>query len=56
MRALSPVLPGGRDFKVGFGYPADFLFGAMDVGIDEPKFEDVSSHGHFATVSLGLGG
>ena len=42
--------------KVGFGYKADFFFGAMDGGIDVRRTEDVGFHGPFASVSIGLGG
>ncbi len=46
---------GGRG-KIALGYRADFFFGAMDGGIDARKTEDISFHGPFATISLGLGG
>jgi hypothetical protein len=42
--------------KVGFGYKADFFFGAMDGGIDSRRSEDVGFHGPYASVSIGLGG
>lgn len=42
--------------KVSFGYRADFFFGAMDGGIDARHTSDVSFHGPFATLSIGLGG
>lgn len=42
--------------KVSLGYRADFFFGAADVGIDARHTNDVSFHGPFATVSVGLGG
>jgi hypothetical protein len=42
--------------KVSFGYRADFFFGAMDGGIDQPHTEDIGFHGPFATVSIGLAG
>ena len=42
--------------KVGFGYKADFFFGAMDGGIDTRKAYDRNFYGPFATVSIGLGG
>jgi hypothetical protein len=42
--------------KVSFGYRVDFFFGAMDTGIDSHKSADVSFHGPFASISVGLGG
>lgn len=42
--------------KVSLGYRADFFIGAMDTGIDVRKKTDVSFHGPFATISIGLGG
>lgn len=42
--------------KVSFGYRGDFFFGAMDGGIEMRKSEDMSFHGPFASVSIGLGG
>jgi hypothetical protein len=42
--------------KVSMGYRADFFFGAMDTGIDTHRSENVSFHGPFATISIGLGG
>jgi len=42
--------------KVSFGYRADFLFGAMDVGIDSRKTTTTGFHGPFAKISIGLGG
>jgi hypothetical protein len=42
--------------KVSLGYRADFFFGAMDAGIDARRTADVSFHGPFATISVGLGG
>jgi|SRR6185437_7416431 hypothetical protein len=40
--------------KVSFGYRADFFFGAMDAGIDARHTEDMSFHGPFAKISVGL--
>jgi hypothetical protein len=42
--------------KVSLGYRADFFFGAMDTGSDVRSTSDVSFHGPFATISIGLGG
>ncbi len=42
--------------KVSLGYRADFFFGAMDAGIDARHTEDMSFHGPFATIGIGLGG
>lgn len=42
--------------KVGFGYKADFFFGAMDGGNDIRRTEDIGFHGPFATIAIGLGG
>ena len=42
--------------KVSLGYRGDFFFGATDGGIDTRKTENVSFHGPFATISIGLGG
>lgn len=42
--------------KVSFGYRADFLFGAIDGGIDARKTYDRSFYGPYATISIGLGG
>jgi hypothetical protein len=42
--------------KVSFGYRADFLFGAMDTGIDSRHAQTAGFHGPFATISIGLGG
>jgi len=41
--------------KVSFGYRADFYFGAMDTGIAQRHNSNVSFHGPFAKVSIGLG-
>ncbi len=45
-----------KNAKISFGYRADFLFGAMDGGIDSYKSETRGFYGPFATVSIGLGG
>jgi len=42
--------------QVSFGYRADFFFGAMDTGIDMRHTQDMSFHGPFAKISIGLGG
>jgi hypothetical protein len=42
--------------KISLGYRADFFFGAMDAGIAERHTADMSFHGPFATISIGLGG
>jgi|GEM_PF-281666 len=42
--------------KISLGYRADFFFGAMDAGIATRHTEDMSFHGPFATISIGLGG
>jgi hypothetical protein len=42
--------------KVSLGYRADFFFGAMDAGIDTRHTADMSYHGPFASISVGLGG
>jgi len=42
--------------KVSLGYRADYFFGAMDAGIDTGRTADVSFHGPFASISIGLGG
>jgi len=42
--------------KVSLGYRADFFFGAMDAGIADRHTVDMSFHGPFATISIGLGG
>ncbi len=42
--------------KFSLGYRADFFLGAMDTGIDRRKTENMSFHGPFARVSIGLGG
>lgn len=40
--------------KISLGYRADFFFGAMDTGIDARKTSNVTFHGPFATMSIGL--
>lgn len=42
--------------KISLGYRADFFFGAMDTGLDTRDTTDISFHGPFATISVGLGG
>jgi hypothetical protein len=44
-----------QDFKVSLGYRADFLFGAMDTGIDVIKKSNASFNGPYASISIGLG-
>jgi iron complex outermembrane recepter protein len=45
-----------ENFKVSFGYRADFFFGAIDGGIDTRKSETLGFYGPFASVSVGIGG
>ncbi len=45
-----------ENFKVSFGYRADFFFGAIDGGIDTRKSETLGFHGPFASISVGIGG
>jgi len=45
-----------QNFKMNFGYKADFFFGAIDGGIDTVKSENRGFYGPFASVSVGLGG
>ncbi len=45
-----------ENFKVSFGYRADFFFGAVDGGVDARKSETLGFYGPFASVSVGLGG
>jgi hypothetical protein len=40
--------------KVSFGYRAEYLFGAMDTGVDIRKTSDIGFHGPYATISIGL--
>jgi hypothetical protein len=42
--------------KVSVGYRADIFWGAMDAGIATRHTADMSFHGPFATLSIGLGG
>jgi hypothetical protein len=51
--ALSLIFPSA---KVTFGYRADFFFGAMDGGIETRHSNNLSFHGPFATISVGIGG
>jgi iron complex outermembrane recepter protein len=44
-----------HDFKISFGYRADFFFGAMDTGIDAIKKSNATFNGPYASVSVGLG-
>ncbi len=43
-----------ENFRLSFGYRADFFFGAMDGGIDTVRKENVGFYGPFATISIGL--
>jgi iron complex outermembrane receptor protein len=45
-----------QNFKVSFGYRADFFFGAIDGGIDTRKSETLGFYGPFASISIGIGG
>jgi hypothetical protein len=42
--------------KVSFGYRAEYMFGAVDTGIDVRRTENVGFHGPYALISIGLGG
>jgi hypothetical protein len=42
--------------KISAGYRADFFFGAKDGGLETRNSTDVSFHGPYATISIGLGG
>jgi len=44
-----------EDFKVNFGYKADFFFNAIDGGIDARKNENRAFYGPYASISIGLG-
>jgi iron complex outermembrane receptor protein len=44
-----------QDFKMSFGYRADFFFGAIDGGIDTRKNENRAFNGPYASISVGLG-
>jgi iron complex outermembrane recepter protein len=43
-----------ENFKVSFGYRADFFFGAIDGGIDARKSETMGFKGPFASISVGF--
>jgi len=43
------------DVKISVGYRADIFFRAMDTGIDTRKDSDLTFHGPYASVSIGLG-
>jgi hypothetical protein len=45
-----------QNFKMSFGYRADFFFNAIDGGIDSYKSENRIFYGPFASFSVGLGG
>jgi polyisoprenoid-binding protein YceI len=45
-----------QNFKMSFGYKADFFFNAIDGGIDVRKEENRGFFGPFATIAIGLGG
>jgi iron complex outermembrane receptor protein len=42
--------------KVSFGYRGDIFFGAIDGGWDTAHRENLSFHGPYATIAVGLGG
>jgi hypothetical protein len=42
--------------KVSLGYRADIFFGAADMGAASRRTQDLSFHGPYATISIGLGG
>jgi iron complex outermembrane receptor protein len=42
--------------KVSFGYRGDIFFGAVDGGWDTAHRENLTFHGPYATLSVGLGG
>jgi len=44
-----------QDFKMSFGYKADFFFNAIDGGIDTRKNENRAFYGPYASISIGLG-
>jgi iron complex outermembrane recepter protein len=44
-----------QNFKMSFGYKADFFFNAIDGGIDARKSENRAFYGPYASVSIGLG-
>jgi iron complex outermembrane receptor protein len=43
-----------QNFKMSFGYKADFFFGAMDGGIDARKSENRAFYGPYASISIGF--
>ncbi len=45
-----------ENFKISFGYRADFFISAIDGGIDTRKSETLGFYGPFAMISVGLGG
>ena len=44
-----------QNFKMSFGYKADFFFNAIDGGIDKRKNENRGFFGPYASISIGLG-
>jgi len=44
-----------ENFKMSFGYKADFFFNAIDGGIDARKNENRGFFGPYASISIGLG-
>jgi len=44
-----------QNFKMSFGYKADFFFNAIDGGIDTRKDENRAFYGPYASISIGLG-
>lgn len=44
-----------QDFKMSFGYRADFFFNSVDGGIDTRKSENRAFYGPYASISIGLG-
>ena len=44
-----------QNFKMSFGYKADFFFNAIDGGIDTRKNENRAFYGPYASISIGLG-
>jgi hypothetical protein len=44
-----------QNFKMSFGYRADFFFNAIDGGIDARKSENRAFYGPYASISVGLG-
>ena len=43
-----------QNFKMSFGYRADFFFGAVDGGIETHKSEDRAFFGPYASLSIGF--